>query len=192
EKLAQVPQRLREERRSGRRAATSSADEPWLWFVVDEATPGPQALADLLHLAADSPNTAVVGPKRVRFSGTGAAAADPAQRSAEQADTLVDVRITLTHGGRIITGAGPGETAQRQVAWRQGGLAVPRPRTLIREAAWTRTCPPPGRRSTCAIASGGTGNGSRCSPMPGCCSPTRKVLAGNGCRNSAPDSCCCS
>src|SRR5699024_2814893 len=109
EKLAQVPQRLREERRSGRRAATSSADESWLWFVVDEATPGPQALAELLHLAADSPNTAVVGPKRVRFSGTAAAAADPAQRSAEQADALVDVGITLTHGGRIITGVDPGE-----------------------------------------------------------------------------------
>src|SRR5699024_5163794 len=85
-----VERRRRAERRSGRRAATPSADESWLWFVVDEATPGPQALAELLHLAADSPNTAVVGPKRVRFSGTAAAAADPAQRSAEQADALVD------------------------------------------------------------------------------------------------------
>ena len=133
EKLAQVPQRLREERRSGRRAATSSADESWLWFVVDEATPGPQALAELLHLAADSPNTAVVGPKRVRFSGTAAAAADPAQRSAEQADALVDVGITLTHGGRIITGVDPGEIDQGQVDWRQDVLAVALPGMLIRE-----------------------------------------------------------
>ena len=133
EKLAQVPRRLREDRRSGRRAATSSGDGSWLWFVVDEAIPGTQALAELIRLAADSPNTAVVGPKRVRSSEAAAAAAHPVQRPVDQADALVDVGITLTHGGRIITGVDPGEIDQGQADWRQDVLAVALPGMLIRE-----------------------------------------------------------
>lgn len=134
EKLAQVPQRLREERRSGRRAAVSGDGESWLWFVVDEAAPGSEALAELTRTAANSPNTAVIGPKRVRFGTKAAAAPDPVRpRTAEQADALVDVGITLTHGGRIITGVAPGEVDQGQADWRQDVLAVALPGMLIRE-----------------------------------------------------------
>src|SRR5699024_8986410 len=100
EELARIPQRLREDRRSGRRVAASSDSESWLWFVVDEATPGREALEQLSRIAEDSPNTAVIGPKRVRHRET-ADAAVPLSPSVETADALVDVGITLTHGGRI-------------------------------------------------------------------------------------------
>lgn len=136
ENLALVPQRLREERRSGRRVAAGSSGESWLWFVVDEATPGLDALAGQLAMATDSPNTAVIGPKRVRYSDTMAAhaAAGPERpRTAEEADALVDVGITLTHGGRIITGVDPGEVDQGQADWRQDVLAVALPGMLIRQ-----------------------------------------------------------
>lgn len=152
--LAQVPQRLREERRSGRRVAGGAAGESWLWFVVDEGPPSLDALAGQLAMAAESPNTAVIGPKRVRYSDTPAtriaadtttarAGADaptadavPAPehpRMAEEADALVDVGITLTHGGRIITGVDPGELDQGQADWRQDVLAVALPGMLIRQ-----------------------------------------------------------
>src|SRR5699024_4656757 len=47
--------------------------------------------------------------------------------------TLVDVGITLTHGGRIITGVDPGEIDQGQADWREDVLAVALPGMLIRE-----------------------------------------------------------
>lgn len=132
EELAQVPLRLREERsRPGRRigAADGAAGESWLWFVVDGATPGTDALERQLEIVEVSPNTAAVGTKRVRH-------ADPQEGlplTAESADALVDVGLTLTHGGRIITGVDPGEIDQGQADWRQDVLAVPLPGMLVRE-----------------------------------------------------------
>ncbi|QNN81843.1 hypothetical protein H3H54_10765 [Brachybacterium sp. Z12] len=70
-----------------------------------------------------------MGTKRVRH-------ADPEEGlpfTAESADALVDVGLTLTHGGRIITGVDPGEIDQGQADWRQDVLAVPLPGMLVRE-----------------------------------------------------------
>ncbi|WP_341856000.1 hypothetical protein [Brachybacterium sp. GPGPB12] len=71
----------------------------------------------------------MVGAKRVRHAEPGA----DLPPTAESADALVDVGITLTHGGRIITGVDPGEIDQGQADWRQDVLAVPPPGMLIRE-----------------------------------------------------------
>ncbi|GAA4521619.1 hypothetical protein GCM10023160_08720 [Brachybacterium paraconglomeratum] len=132
EDLAQVPLRLREESsRPGRRvaAAQSAGAESWLWFVVDGATPGLDALERQLEVVERSPNTAAIGAKRVRQVED----RDDLPLTAESADALVDVGLTLTHGGRIITGVDPGEIDQGQADWRQDVLAVPLPGMLVRE-----------------------------------------------------------
>lgn len=134
EHLARVPIRLREERRMGRRAEVAGRDENWLWFLVDGSPPGHDALEQQLDVIGRSPNTAVVGAKRVRYSGSAAATWDPNRpRTADAADALVDVGLTLTHGGRIITGVDAGEIDQGQADWRQDVLAVALPGMLIRE-----------------------------------------------------------
>lgn len=129
--LAHVPLRLRENAyRSGRRAGTvDAADESWLWFVVDGSTPGLDALEHELQTLEDSPTTAAVGAKRVRHPDS----AQGLPLTAESADALVDVGLTLTHGGRIITGVDPGEIDQGQADWRHDVLAVPLPGMLVRE-----------------------------------------------------------
>ncbi|WP_114855578.1 hypothetical protein [Brachybacterium sp. YJGR34] len=155
EDLALVPERLRDERhRSGRRVglAEGAADRSWLWFVVDGSPPARDALAHQLTILEESPNTAVVGAKRVSpgeaavppTSERGdsadvvadvdaeAAGEDPAH-TAESADVLVDVGLTLSHGGRIITGVDPGEIDQGQADWRHDVLAVALPGMLVRE-----------------------------------------------------------
>lgn len=132
EDLAQVPERLRTgSQRTGRRigAPEGGADESWLWFVVDGSTPGLDALERQLETLDLSPNTAVVGAKRVRHAEDD----EDAPLTAESADALVDVGLTLTHGGRIISGVDPGEIDQGQADWRQDVLGVPLPGMLIRD-----------------------------------------------------------
>lgn len=136
EYLARVPERLRRrERRAGRRVATSR-DEQWLWFVVDSAMPAADALERELEVIARSPNTAVVGAKRVRHSERRLERAceqgEETPPAPEDADILVDVGLTLTHSGAIITGVDAGEIDQGQSDWRHDVLAVALPGMLIR------------------------------------------------------------
>lgn len=154
ESLSHVPERLRRPRRStGRRAGTRAGGDSWLWFLTEQTAPGREALAELLATVAASPTTAVVGPKRLRLQ----AAPDhptadrpddpdrtdrlgaPALRTADDADVLVDVGLTLTHSGRIVTGVEPGEIDQGQADWRQDVLAVGLPGMLVRESTLRET-----------------------------------------------------
>lgn len=131
EDLARVPERLRENRpRTGRRAATTS-DETWLWFLQDGSPPEPDALEQQLRIVAVSPNTAVVGAKRVRPLSEEEPAGSTGRTEAARA--LVDVGLTLTRSGGIVTGIDPGEIDQGQSDWRQDVLAVPLPGMLVRE-----------------------------------------------------------
>lgn len=137
EVVALTPMRLREERRGrgGRRMdmAALNADEDWLWIVPDDAVPGAQALEHQLDTLAQSPRTAVVGAKRLVLDDL--ADSDAADASADAAAALVDVGISLTHGGRITTGIEPGEIDQGQADWRQDVLAVALPGMLVRVSA---------------------------------------------------------
>ena len=130
--LARVPERLRAESYpSGRRAglAEGAEGESWLWFLEDPEIPALDTLERELASVEQSPSTAAVGAKRVRH-----VAPDPdLPLTAESGDALVDVGLSLTHGGRIITGVDPGEIDQGQADWRQDVLAVPLPGMLIRE-----------------------------------------------------------
>ena len=132
EDLARVPARLREESyRSGRRAghAEGAEGQSWLWFLEDPEIPALDALEQELASVEASPTTAVVGAKRVRHAEQDS----ELPLTAEAGDALVDVGLTLTHGGRIISGVDPGEIDQGQADWRQDVLAVPLPGMLIRE-----------------------------------------------------------
>lgn len=51
---------------------------------------------------------------------------------------LLDMGLTLTHGGRITTGVEPGEIDQGQVDWREDVLAVALPGMLVRGATLRR------------------------------------------------------
>ncbi|GAA1712184.1 hypothetical protein [Brachybacterium phenoliresistens] len=134
--IAQVPVRLRERtgapgrRGAGRRRALDG--DSWLWFVPEDSAPGRRALEELLEVVGRSPSTAVAGPKRVRHRD--AVPLSEHLLSADDADGLVDVGLTLTHGGRIHTGVEPGEIDQGQLDWREDVLAVALPGMLVRES----------------------------------------------------------
>lgn len=128
ESLAHVPLRLRTEPAVRGRRAAAQDDEAWLWFVLDRALPAEDALAQELSVLTNSPTTAVVGAKRVR-------PLDLDEDGAARSQLLIDVGITLTHGGRIISGVDPGEIDQGQADWRHDVLAVALPGMLIRESA---------------------------------------------------------
>lgn len=139
ESLSHVPERLRTPRRiTGRRAGTSSGGDSWLWFLTEQTAPGHEALAQQLATVTASPTTAVVGPKRLRLQQD---ATEPASSAltADDADVLVDVGLTLTHSGRIVTGVEPGEIDQGQADWRQDVLAVGLPGMLVRESTLRET-----------------------------------------------------
>lgn len=139
--LARVPERLREQTPgpgAGRRAAPAGGDS-WLWFAVQDAPPAPDALGRELELVVSSPNTAVVGAKRLRpprpaETGAASESQDPAAPA-----ELVDVGLTLTHSGRIITGVDPGEIDQGQADWRHDVLAVALPGMLVRTRTLLRS-----------------------------------------------------
>lgn len=115
-------------------------DEPeqsWLWFVPADSAPGPRALALELDAAASDELVAVVGAaqrwEREAPSSAEDPVPEPAVRTADDADGLVDVGLTLTHGARIVTGIEVGEIDQGQLDWRADVLAVPLAGMLVRE-----------------------------------------------------------
>lgn len=149
--LAQVPVRLRTglsaggSRRSGRRRAAVERDG-WLWLLTAEAMPGHESLQTLLESVEDAPTTTVIGSKRLaadleedQLPGDHAAAPwmEPAT-NADGADELLDVGLSLSHAGRLITGIDPGEIDQGQADWRQDTLAVALPGMLVRESTLSR------------------------------------------------------
>lgn len=140
ENLAQVPERLRtavgadERRTMGRRRASSG--DSWLWFLTESSAPGAQALERLLDTVHHAPTTAVAGAKRLRHRGTGPTPEN--LLTADDAESLVDVGITISHGGRIVNGIDAGEIDQGQSDWRHDVLAVALPGMLVREETLKR------------------------------------------------------
>jgi GT2 family glycosyltransferase len=119
----------------------------WTWLLTEDAAPGREALRLQLDKIEQSPTTGVVGAKRLRpLPAQDVPAQDPADDTtaadpsaddtsiptADDAETLVDVGLTLSHGGRLVTGVEPGELDQGQADWREDVLAVALPAMLIR------------------------------------------------------------
>ncbi|QCR53623.1 hypothetical protein C1N80_08540 [Brachybacterium sp. SGAir0954] len=127
EDLARVPERLRRRRRRGGRRAAAADRDDWLWIVEDGSLPSADALEQQLALLTRSPSTAVVGTKRVRHEDA------PGEGRFARAATLVDVGLSLSRTGRIVTGVDPGEIDQGQSDWRHDVLAVALSGMLVRE-----------------------------------------------------------
>lgn len=127
---------------------TGDANQRWLWLLTEDSAPGRDALRLQVERIEESPTTGVVGAKRLRRpdapqdpepdEGTGLSADDEAtDLLADDAETLVDVGLTLSHGGRLVTGVEAGELDQGQADWREDVLAVALPAMLVRERTLT-------------------------------------------------------
>jgi len=94
----------------------------WLWLLRGDTAPEPQALERLLAAVETAPSVAVAGCKQVRW--------DDDQR-------LLDVGITTSRLGAVITGLDRGELDQGQQDQRTDVLAVRTAGMLVRRDVWT-------------------------------------------------------
>lgn len=108
-----------------------------LWLLPVGSLPGRAALEAQVARLAEDPDLAVVGAKHVRRRARGPRAATP-HPTADDADGLVDVGITLTRGARIVGSADRAEIDQGQDDWRRDVLAVGLAGMLVREDALRR------------------------------------------------------
>lgn len=114
---------------NGTEGTLGTAPARWIWCVPVGSDPGRGALAAQLDRLAAEPELAVVGAKQVRHRH--APTASPG--TADAADGLVDVGVTLTHGARIVSGVDRAEIDQGQDDWRRDVLAVDLPGLLVDE-----------------------------------------------------------
>ncbi len=100
---------------------TRGAD--WVWLLHDDSAAEPRALEHLLDAATASSQVGVVGPKLVSW-------ADPTR--------LLEAGLTVSRGGRRVTGVAPDERDQGQHDHRTDVLAVGTAGMLVDRALWDR------------------------------------------------------
>lgn len=107
--------------------APTDADETpgadWVWLLHDDSAAEPRALEHLLDAAAASSQVGVVGPKLVSW-------ADPTR--------LLEAGLTVSRGGRRVTGVADDERDQGQHDHRTDVLAVGTAGMLVDRALWDR------------------------------------------------------
>jgi GT2 family glycosyltransferase len=96
-------------------------DQEWLWLLHDDCAPATDALEQLLLLAREFPDAAVVGCR---------------VRAWPRARRLLEVGVTMTGTGRRETGLEPGEYDQGQHDGVRRVLAVSSAGMLVRRRAW--------------------------------------------------------
>src|SRR5487761_163273 len=105
--------------RQGRGAGNGPAE--WIWLLHDDCEPEPDALAELLRGAAETPGVAVLGPKVL----------DWADRR-----VILEVGLTIDTAGRRISGTEPREIDQGQHDGGRDVLAVSSAGMLARRDVW--------------------------------------------------------
>lgn len=100
-----------------------TSTEDWIWLLTDADRPSMKALEHLLDCVKVSANVAVVGAKH---------------RTGPTGRDLVDVGVTTTRLGRIITYVEPGEPDQGQRDHVADTLAVPLSGMLVRRDVWEK------------------------------------------------------
>ncbi len=93
----------------------------WVWLLHDDSAAEPRALEHLLDAAAASAQVGVVGPKLVSW-------ADPTR--------LLEAGLTVSRGGRRVTGVAVDERDQGQHDHRTDVLAVGTAGMLVDRALW--------------------------------------------------------
>lgn len=102
---------------------SASTTQDWIWLLGDHDRPSMKALEHLIDSVKLSPNVAVVGAKH---------------RAGPTGRDLVDVGVTTTRWGRILTMVEPGEPDQGQRDHVADTLAVPLSGMLVRRDVWTK------------------------------------------------------
>ena len=93
----------------------------WIWLLHDDSAPAPNALGAMLELADQMPSVAVIGAKL---------------RGWENHRELLEVGVTLDHGGRRDTRLEPGELDHGQHDGDRDVLAVSTAGMLVRRDVW--------------------------------------------------------
>ncbi|MDX6272938.1 MAG: hypothetical protein QOJ92_148 [Frankiales bacterium] len=101
------------------RARQNAVD--WIWLLHDDSAPAPNALAQLLQVAEESPSIAVLGCKAVGW---------------KDAHRLLEVGFTTDPGGHRETGLEPDEYDQGQHDAVRDVLAVGSAGLLVRRDVW--------------------------------------------------------
>ena len=102
-------------------ALTGAAPAEWIWLLHDDCEPDPDALAELLRGAAETPGAAVLGPK----------ALDWADRR-----VILEAGLAIDTAGRRVTGTEPREIDQGQHDGDRDVLAVGSAGMLVRRDVW--------------------------------------------------------
>ncbi len=98
-------------------------DAAWWWLLPDNAAPAAGALRALLAAVETAPSVAVAGCKQVAW---------------DDGERLLDVGLTTTRLGGLVTGVERGEVDQGQQDRRTDVLAVSEPGLLVRRDLWRR------------------------------------------------------
>ena len=101
--------------------AHGAAPAEWIWLLHDDCEPDPDALAELLRGAAETPGAAVLGPKVL----------DWADRR-----VILEAGLTIDTAGRRVTGTEPREIDQGQHDGDRDVLAVGSAGMLVRRDVW--------------------------------------------------------
>ncbi len=108
---------------SGYRGGSAPADEPveWIWLLHDDSEPDPEALAELLRGAAQTPAAAVLGPKVLDWTDR---------------QVILEAGLAIDTAGRRISGTEPREIDQGQHDGDRDVLAVSSAGMLARRDVW--------------------------------------------------------
>ncbi|MGH3026408.1 MAG: glycosyltransferase family 2 protein, partial [Gaiellaceae bacterium] len=101
--------------------ADAGAPTNWVWLLHDDSAPQPGALEAMLELADEMPSAAVIGPKL---------------RGWKQPRALLELGVTIDHGGRRETGLEQGELDHGQHDGDRDVLAVSTAGMLVRRDVW--------------------------------------------------------
>jgi GT2 family glycosyltransferase len=101
--------------------ASGEAPTEWIWLLHDDCEPAPDALAELLRGAAETPGAAVAGPKVLDWT---------------DARVILETGLAIDTAGRRITGIEPREIDQGQHDGDRDVLAVGSAGMLARRDVW--------------------------------------------------------
>jgi GT2 family glycosyltransferase len=101
--------------------ASGEAPTEWIWLLHDDCEPDPDALAELLRGAAETPGAAVLGPKVLDWA---------------DGRVLLETGLAIDMAGRRVTGIEPREIDQGQHDGDRDVLAVSSAGMLARRDVW--------------------------------------------------------
>ena len=106
---------------AGRRQRARGAGPDWIWLLHDDAAPGPEALAELLHAVERAPSVTVAGCKQLDWHA---------------GRRLIDVGLSTSRWAERLTLIDADELDQGQYDGRSDTFAVNSAGMLVRRDVW--------------------------------------------------------